>query len=71
MPIEANEIKTEILSGNVKIVDKGLPYSTEVYIDGKQISKFWCVMSFSYRADNEGERVLKIKYIEKPKEDAK
>jgi len=71
MPTEANKAKTEILSGNVKIVDSGKPYSTKVYINDVLVSKFWIITSFEYRADNEGGRVLKIKYMEKPKEDAK
>ena len=63
------EIKTRILSGVVEITDKApIPFTTEVKVNGKNLSEVWIIESFTYHVNVQtGKRDLKLKYYERSK----
>ena len=62
--------KTTIKCGKVEITDNGVPFSTDLLIDGKELSEIYSIQKLTYEINvqgkNKGKHKLTMEYYERP-----
>lgn len=63
--------KTTIKCGKVEITDNGVPFSTGILIDGKDLMEIYSIQKLTYSINvngrNKGKHKLVLEYYERPK----